>query len=49
MNLDLEKSTVGNAIINLIDELKVSGGTIILDGTDIYENSENILKLRGKK
>ncbi len=44
------KSTVGNAIINLIDEPgKVSGGTIILDGTDIYENRENILKLRGKK
>ena len=44
------KSTVGNAIINLIDEPgKVSGGTIILDGIDIYENPENILKLRGKK
>ena len=37
------KSTVGNAIINLIDEPgKVSGGSIILDGTDIYENPENI-------
>ncbi len=44
------KSTVGNAIIKLIDEPgKVSGGSIILDGTDIYENPENILKLRGKK
>ena len=44
------KSTVGNAIINLIDEPgKVSEGTIILDRTDIYENPENILKLRGKK
>ena len=44
------KSTVGNAIINLIDEPgKVSGGSIILDGTDIYENPKNILKLRGKK
>ncbi len=44
------KSTVGNAIINLIDEPgKVSGGSIILDGTNIYENQENILKLRGKK
>ena len=44
------KSTVGNAIINLIDEPgKVSGGSIILDGTNIYENPENILKLRGKK
>ena len=44
------KSTVGNAIINLIDEPgKVSGGSIILDGTDIYQNPENILKLRGKK
>ena len=44
------KSTVGNAIINLIDEPgKVSGGSIILDGTNIYENPENILKLRGNK
>ena len=44
------KSTVGNAIINLIDEPgKVCGGTIILDGTDIYQSPENILKLRGKK
>ena len=37
------KSTVGNAIINLIDEPgKVSGGSIILDGTDIYENPEKL-------
>ena len=44
------KSTVGNAIINLIDEPgKVSEGSIILDGTNIYENPENILKLRGNK
>ncbi len=44
------KSTVGNAIINLIDEPgKVSNGSIILDGIDIYANPENILKLRGKK
>ncbi|MDC0215912.1 ABC transporter ATP-binding protein [Candidatus Pelagibacter sp.] len=44
------KSTVGNSIINLIDEPgKVSGGKIILDGIDIYENPKNILKLRGKK
>jgi len=44
------KSTVGNSIINLIDEPgKVSGGSITLDGIDIYENPENILKLRGKK
>ncbi len=44
------KSTVGNAIINLIDEPgKISGGSIILDGTNIYENPENILKLRGNK
>jgi len=44
------KSTVGNAIINLIDEPgKLSGGSIILDGIDIYENPDNILKLRGKK
>ena len=44
------KSTVGNAIINLIDEPgKVSSGSIIVDGVNIYENPENILKLRGKK
>ena len=44
------KSTVGNAIINLIDEPgKVSGGSIILGDVNIYENSSNILKLRGKK
>ena len=44
------KSTVGNAIINLIDEPgKVSSGSIIVDGVNIYENPENILQLRGKK
>jgi len=44
------KSTIGNSIINLIDEPgKVSGGSIILDNIDIYEKPENILKLRGKK
>ena len=44
------KSTVGNAIINLIDEPgKVSNGSIVLDGIDIHENPENIVKYRGKK
>ena len=44
------KSTVGNAIINLIDEPgKVSSGSIIVDGVNIYEHPENILQLRGKK
>ena len=37
------KSTVGNAIINLIDEPgKVSGGSIILDGTRLRKS----IKLR---
>ena len=44
------KSTVGNAIINLIDEPgRVSNGSIVLDGIDIYADSENIVKYRGKK
>ena len=44
------KSTVGNAIINLIDEPgRVSNGSIILDGIDIYTDLENIVKYRGKK
>jgi len=44
------KSTVGNAIINLIDEPgRVSNGSIVLDGIDIHENPENIVKYRGKK
>ena len=44
------KSTVGNAIINLIDEPgRVSNGKIILDGINIHENPENIVKYRGKK
>jgi len=44
------KSTVGNAIINLIDEPgKVSNGSIVLDGINIHENPENIVKYRGKK
>jgi len=44
------KSTVGNAIINLIDEPgKVSNGSIVLDGINIHEDSENIAKYRGKK
>ena len=44
------KSTVGNAIINLIDEPgKVSNGSVVLDGINIHENPENIVKYRGKK
>tara|TARA_Y100001960_G_scaffold287174_1_gene325036 strand:+ start:305 stop:1987 length:1683 start_codon:yes stop_codon:yes gene_type:complete len=44
------KSTVGNAIINLIDEPgKVSSGSIVLDGIDIYADLENIINYRGKK
>ena len=44
------KSTLGNAIINLIDEPgKISGGKVILDGVNIHENMEDILKYRGKK
>tara|TARA_B100001123_G_scaffold510_1_gene771 strand:- start:5180 stop:6862 length:1683 start_codon:yes stop_codon:yes gene_type:complete len=44
------KSTVGNAIINLIDEPgKVSNGSIFLGDINIHENSENIVKYRGKK
>ena len=44
------KSTIGNAIINLIDEPgKISNGSIVLDGINITEDPENILKYRGKK
>ena len=44
------KSTVGNAIINLIDEPgKISNGSIVLDGINIHEDPENIVKYRGKK
>ena len=44
------KSTLGSAIINLIDEPgKISGGKVILDGINIHENTEDILKYRGKK
>ena len=44
------KSTLGNAIINLIDEPgKISEGRIILDGVNIHENPEDIIKYRGKK
>ena len=44
------KSTVGNAIINLIDEPgKISNGSIVLNGINITEDPENILKYRGKK
>ena len=50
MSLDLGKSTLGNAIINLIDEPgKISNGTVILDGINIHEKPEDILKYRGKK
>ena len=44
------KSTIGNAIINLIDEPgKISNGSIVLDGINIHDNPENIVKYRGKK
>ena len=44
------KSTLGNAIINLIDEPgKISNGKVILDGVNIHEKFEDILKYRGKK
>jgi peptide/nickel transport system ATP-binding protein len=44
------KSTVGNAIIDLIDEPgKISNGSVILDGVNIHDTKENILKYRGKK
>jgi len=44
------KGTLGNAIINLIDEPgKISNGTVILDGINIHEKPEDILKYRGKK
>ena len=44
------KSTVGNAIINLIDEPgKVSSGSVMLGDLNIHENSDNIIKYRGKK
>ncbi len=44
------KSTVANAIINLIDEPgKISSGSITLDGINIQEKPETILKYRGKK
>ena len=50
MSLDQEKSTLGNAIINLIDEPgKISNETVILDGINIHEKPEDILKYRGKK
>ena len=50
MSLDQGKSTVGNAIINLIDEPgKVSNGTIHLGDINIHEDPENIIKYRGKK
>ena len=44
------KSTLGNAIINLIDEPgKISSGVVTLDGINIHEKPEDILKYRGKK
>ena len=43
------KSTVGNAVINLLDEPgKISNGSIILDGINIHEKPESIVKFRGK-
>ena len=44
------KSTVGNSIINLIDEPgKVSSGSVMLGDLNIHENPDNIIKYRGKK
>ena len=44
------KSTVGNSIINLIDEPgKVSSGSVMLGDLNIHENLDNIIKYRGKK
>ena len=44
------KSTVGNSIINLIDEPgKISNGSIILGDIDINHNQKNIENFRGKK
>ena len=44
------KSTVGKAIINLIDEPgKVSSGSILLGELNIHEDPKNIVKYRGKK
>jgi len=44
------RSTVGNAIINLIDEPgKVSNGSIHLGEININKDSENIVNYRGKK
>ncbi|MDA8937054.1 ABC transporter ATP-binding protein [Candidatus Pelagibacter sp.] len=44
------KSTLGNAIINLIDEPgKILDGKVILNGVNIHENLDDILKYRGKK
>ena len=44
------KSTVGNAIINLIDEPgKISSGSILLGDLNIHEDPKNIVKYRGKK
>ena len=44
------KSTVGKAIINLIDEPgKVSSGSVLLGDLNIHEDPTNIVKYRGKK
>ena len=45
-----KSTTVGNAIINLIDEPgKVSSGSVMLGDLNIHENPDNIIKYRGKK
>ena len=45
-----DKSTVANAIVNLIDEPgKVSSGSILMGETNISENPETIVQYRGKK
>ena len=44
------KSTVANAIVNLIDEPgKISNGSIFMGDTNISENQETIIQYRGKK
>jgi peptide/nickel transport system ATP-binding protein len=49
-SLDREKSTVGNAIINLIDAPgKVSSGSVILGDLNIHDDPKNIVKYRGNK
>ncbi len=44
------KSTVANALINLIDKPgKITGGSIMIDQTELCNNEEMIKTIRGKK